>query len=156
MRRRVPHQTPRVAGEDEGIFSSSGVSCPSSSRTLPPLPWRPEAISCRNLPLESRTLHCSLASFPAGCPGNPVNLILSDDEGLAGLMSQYLFIAQPAPGQTGMLTWGSDIPRWGWSPAALFPAAVEVEGFSPGKGAWMWVQSLSMVLSSQSRGQGRG
>lgn len=27
-----------------------------------------------------------------------------------------------------MLTWRSDIPRWGWGPPALFPADVDVEG----------------------------
>lgn len=31
-----------------------------------------------------------------------------------------------------MLTWGSDIPRWGWGPRpALFPAVVEVGGGGP-------------------------
>lgn len=114
-----------------------------------PFPGGQRPSPAETCPLENRTQHCSLASFPAGCPGNPSNLILSDDEGLAGLMSQYLFIAQPAPCQSGMLmlTWVSDMPRWGCSPAALFPAAVEVEGSSPGEGAWMWVQSLSLTLT---------
>lgn len=43
-------------------------------------------------------------------------------------MSLSLFLAPPAPCQWGMLTWRSDIPRWGWGPPALFPADVEVEG----------------------------